>query len=122
MCQLKSTNLYLGLRKKYQSQVSKQCQLFQSYYVVARRLFGGEETSWWRFRWWRYDRKPFCLRSMTFFNEFKFKVGQISFHDFEIVAKILFDAKSSRTKTICTERNVSANIKRGTKGKGLAIK
>ena len=42
ICQLKSTNLYLGLRKKYQSQVSKQCQLFQSYYVVARRLPGGE--------------------------------------------------------------------------------
>ena len=90
--------------------------------IISELLCGGEETFWWRFRWWRYDRKPFCLRSMTFFNEFKFKVGQISFHDFEIVAKILFDAKSSRTKTICTERNVSANIKRGTKGKGLAIK
>ena len=59
---------------------------------------------------------------MTFFNEFKFKVGQISFHDFEIVAKISLDAKTSRTKTISTEHNVSANIKRGTKGKGLAIK
>ena len=61
--------------------------------------------------------------SVTFFNEFKFKVGQISFHDFEIVAKILFDAKTSRSKTICTEHNnVGANIKRGTKVKGLAIK
>ena len=59
---------------------------------------------------------------MTFFNEFKFKVGQISFHDFEIVAKISFDAKTSRTRTICTEHNVSANIKSDTKGKGLAIK
>ena len=59
---------------------------------------------------------------MTFFNEFKFKVGQISFHDFEIVAKILFDAKTSTTRTICTEHNVVANIKRGTKVKGLAIK
>ena len=85
--------------------------------MVARRLFGGEETSWWR-----YDRKSFCLRSMTFFNEFKFKVGQISFHDFEIVAKILFAAKTSISKTICTEHNVGANIKRGTKGKGLAKK
>ena len=59
---------------------------------------------------------------MTFFNEFKFKVGQISFHYFEIVAKILFDAKTSTTRTICTEHNVVANIKRGTKVKGLAIK
>ena len=36
--------------------------------------------------------------SMTFFDEFKFKVGQISFHYFEIVAKILFDAKTCRKK------------------------
>ena len=39
-CQLKSINLYLGLRKKQQSQVSKQCQC-QSYVVVSR-LLGGE--------------------------------------------------------------------------------
>ena len=56
---------------------------------------------------------------MTFFNEFKFKVGQISFHDFEIVAKISLDAKTSRRKTICTEHNVSANTKSGTKVQGL---
>ena len=85
--------------------------------IIAELLCGSEETSWWR-----DVRKPFCLRSMTFFDEFKFKVGQISFHYFEIVAKILFDAKTSRTKTICTEPNVVANIKRGTKVKGLAIK
>ena len=43
-CELKSINLYLGVRKKYQSQVSKQCQLLQSY-VVASRLLGGETTA-----------------------------------------------------------------------------
>ena len=39
-CQLLWKNLYLGLRKKYQSQVSKQCK----YYVVASRLLGDEMT------------------------------------------------------------------------------
>ena len=39
-CQLKSIDIYLGLRKKWQSQVSKQCQLLQSYYVLVSRLLG----------------------------------------------------------------------------------
>ena len=38
--QLLWKNLYLGVRKKYQSQVSKQCK----YYVVASRLLGDEMT------------------------------------------------------------------------------
>ena len=39
-CQLLWKNLYMGLRKKYQSQVSKQCK----YYVVASRRLGDEMT------------------------------------------------------------------------------
>ena len=50
--------MLLGLRKKEQSQVDKQCQLLQSYYTVASRLRGGDFIQGGEMVWWRDDRKP----------------------------------------------------------------
>ena len=39
---VKIDNLVFGLEEEVTSQVSKQCELLQSYYVMASRLLGGD--------------------------------------------------------------------------------
>ena len=36
--------------------------------IIAESLCGGQKTSWWRFRWWRDDRKPYCFLLISNFN------------------------------------------------------